>query len=553
MTDELKYKVESKENLDILSLYRHISVIILTIVYVIIWHNEITQSKIFVILGMLLSSTLGTFLYKQNYGVNNNIVIITIILESLAYNIFIFLSGGFSSPYLWYYINIFIIIMALKPFGKYSLIASAFLMVLMFVNAITEKKFGFMNTVGSITYSDINTGIAIIVVCCGFYLLLENNNKLFQSKTELYELNTSLNEAKKQSDYALEYTMNVYDALNLFSMSNPKKVIDELNSMLYRTIAKKGCAIFEINSSNNIVAFSCEGIDEEQESKIADFVIKTLKLKNQAMPSNLDIDNKIYDIKYIRNDSNILLALIFMLKENAPAEECNIEKENLFYLHLAEIIIHELDMHSMMETYIVSEEQHRIASEIHDTVIQKLFYAVCSISALEKNISNLPAEDLKKSLNELEKLIESTMRTLREAIYGIEWDIEDENEFQNKLSTYIDEVRSVNNIDIFFKFDEDISILSSNKKTLLYRIVCESVNNSIRHSMATEININVTKNDGTITASIKDNGKGFDKNNIAKGRQGIKNMHMITGILKGTLIVNSEEIKGTEIICKIPI
>jgi signal transduction histidine kinase len=549
----LKYSGESKENLDILLLYRHISVAVLTIVFIITWRNNITYSKIFVMLGMLVSSTLGALLYRQNYSVNNYIVIVAVILESLAYNIFIFLSGGLSSPYLWYYINIFIIITALKPFGRYSVIISVLLMLLMLVNVIVQRRIGLTDTRDFTTYSDINTGIAFIVVCCGFYFLLENNNKLLKNKSELHELNIGLNEAKKQSDCALECTMNVYDALNLFSMSNPQKVLDELNLMLYRTIAKKGCAIFEINSSNNIGAFSYENIDEEQISQIADFVLKTLKLKNQSMPSNVNFDHKIYDIKYIRNDSNILLALIFMLRGETPTEACICEKENVFYLHLVETIIHELDMQSMMEAYIVSEEQHRIASQIHDIVIQKLFYAVCSISALGRRIDNLTAEEVKMDLNELAKSIESIMKTLREAIYGIEWDVENENKFENKLSTYINEVRDINDMDIIFKFDEDISILSSSKKTSLYRIICEAVNNSVRHSKATEIDVSITADEEFVTAVIKDNGKGFDKNNIPEGRQGIKNMHIVTVILKGTLIINSKETTGTEIICKIPV
>lgn len=553
MISELKYRVESRENLDILLLYRHISVVVLTIVYIITWHSSVTYSKIFVMLGMLLSSTLGSILYRQNYLVNNNIVIVAVILESLAYNIFIFLSGGFSSPYLWYYINIFIIIMALKPLGKYSVIISVLLMFLMLVNGIVQKGIGLAYTWDIITYSDINTGIALIVVCCGFYFLLENNNKLLQSKSELHELNISLNEAKKQSDYALEYTVNVYDALNLFSISNPQKVIDELSSMLHRTIAKNGCAVFEMNSSNNIAAFSYEGIDEEQESKIVDFVLKILKQKNHTMPSCTNLGNKVYDIKYIRNDSNILLALIFILRGETPTGECIYEKENVFYLHLVETIMHELNIQSMMEAYIVSEEQQRIASQIHDIVIQKLFYAVCNISALEKKIDTLPGEDVKKNLNELAKLIESTMKTLREAIYGIEWDMENENKFENKLSAYINEVRDINDIDITLKLGEDISNLSSNKKTSLYRIICEAVNNSVRHSKATEIDVDVTADGEFITAVIKDNGKGFDKSNIPEGRQGIKNMHMVTGILKGTLIINSEKTVGTKIICKIPV
>lgn len=545
-----------KEKLDISKflLYRYISIIILTLVYIIIWHNSITSSKIFVVLGMLLSSFLGAFLYKHNYTVNNNIVIITIILESAAYSIFIILSGGFSSPYLWYYINLFIIIMALKPFGKYSKVTSIVLMLLMLVSLILQKRIGVLSTGSSISYSDINTAIAFIVVAFGFYILLENYDKLLENKDELYQLNISLREAKDQSDYALKHTLNVYDALNLFSLSNPQKVIDELNSMIYRTIGQKGCALFKINSTYDIVAFSYEGIHEEEENKIVQYILKGLKDENHSSPDEFRTKDKTYTIKYIRNPSNILLALLFILKDGEKnTSHFNYERESQFYLHLVKIIIHELDIQSMVESYIVSEEKRRIASEIHDTVIQKIFYTTCKITTIEKKLDSLTPESIKKTLKETVRSLESTMKTLRETIYGIEWDPTNENSFENRLSAYIEEVKDINDMDISFEFDGEISILTTSKKTSLYRIICESINNSVRHSQATEISVNITIDKEFIIATIKDNGRGFDEKTIVGGGQGIKNMHTLASLLRGSLIINSEANKGTEIICKVPL
>lgn len=541
----------SNETLLLCTLYRFISIIILTIVYFLTWHKNITYSKVFIILGMLLSSTAGTFLYKKNYPGNNNIIIVTIVLESLAYSIFIILSGGFSSPYLWYFINLFIIIIALKPFGKYSKIISAGLIFLMLICVFIQKKLWFSNNY--VTYSDINTGIAFVVVSCGFYLLLEGNEKLLQSKSELYKLNLNLETAKKHSDYALKHTMNVYDTLNLFSISNPQKVMDELNSTLYRTIAQKGCALFKINSMHDIEFFSCEYIEEDHESAMAEFILNTIKFKNQdSLPADIKIGNKAYYIRYIKNSSDIL-AILFISGERQITDKYYYELESRFYLDLVKIIMQELDIQSMIESYIVSEEQNRIASEIHDTVIQKLFSISCSIKVLETKVGGIPAEDVKMRLDDIVKSTESTMKTLREAIYGIKWDFRDEDTFENKLSAYVREAMDMNNINISLNLDESISILSSNKKTSLYRIICEAVNNSIRHGKATDINIDVTIHNGFVTAGINDNGKGFDKNTIPKDRQGIRNMYMITGILKGTLNIDSAPGKGTEILCKIPV
>lgn len=136
----LKYEKGEKESLNLCISYRTISLIVLTLVYVLIWNKNITSSKVFIIIGMLMSGTAGIYLYKNNYPDNNKLIIVTIIMECLAYSIFIILSGGFASPYLWYFINILMVIMALKPFGRYSKTISAGLMVLMLISVLIQKE-----------------------------------------------------------------------------------------------------------------------------------------------------------------------------------------------------------------------------------------------------------------------------------------------------------------------------------------------------------------------------------------------------------------------------
>lgn len=538
------------ETISICLNYRSISIIVLTAVYILTLNTNITYSKVFIILGMLLSSTMGTFLYKTKYS-DNNVVILVIILESIAYSIFIILSGGFSSPYLWYFINLFIIIIALEPFGKHSKLMAFSLVFIMFLCILIQRRISFLNN-NSITYSDINIGIAFLVVTCGFYLLLENTNKLIQNELELYELNSNLEVLKRHSEYALDHTMDVYNSLNLFSITNPQKVMDELNLTLYGTIAKNGCALFKINSMMEIELFSSENIIEEHRDAMFNFIIKTIRLEDDnVLPDELEIENKIYNIEYIKNSSEIL-AILFIANENEGRDEKYYDLESSFYLYLVKIIMGQLETQAIIESYIISEERNRIGSEIHDTVIQKLFFICCNVKILETQVDTLEPKEISIKLKDILKSTESAMKILREAIYGIKWDPSGEDMFENKLSTYAQEAMNMNDIDIQLNLDENLSILSANKKTSLYRIICESINNSIRHGKATEIYIDVVVNNEEVTASIQDNGKGFDKNNIPRDRQGIKNMYMIAGVLKGSLNINSELGKGTKISCTIP-
>ena len=60
--------------------------------------------------------------------------------------------------------------------------------------------------------------------------------------------------------------------------------------------------------------------------------------------------------------------------------------EKDFYLYLIKSVFNNLDTYSQVERFVAVEEQNRIANEIHDTVIQKLFGITCSLAVLENKV-----------------------------------------------------------------------------------------------------------------------------------------------------------------------
>jgi len=97
------------------------------------------------------------------------------------------------------------------------------------------------------------------------------------------------------------------------------------------------------------------------------------------------------------------------------------------------------------------------------------------------------------------------------------------------------------------KFDERIN-------TYLYRISQEALNNVVKHSVATEVRIQLLELRKHIELIIEDNGKGFDFNNDFKSKgNGIYNMRERASILGGTFELKSNKNSGTTITVKIPL
>ncbi|MBI1783012.1 MAG: histidine kinase, partial [Sphingobacteriales bacterium] len=83
---------------------------------------------------------------------------------------------------------------------------------------------------------------------------------------------------------------------------------------------------------------------------------------------------------------------------------------------------------------------------------------------------------------------------------------------------------------------------------IIYRIVQELLNNTMKHAAATNAIVQLTKTDGVLAVTVEDDGKGFDTT-ILKQSKGIgwDNIQHRVEFLKGKLDVNSLPGNGTSV------
>jgi signal transduction histidine kinase len=96
--------------------------------------------------------------------------------------------------------------------------------------------------------------------------------------------------------------------------------------------------------------------------------------------------------------------------------------------------------------------------------------------------------------------------------------------------------------------------LDSNVETVLYRVIQECVNNVIKHADANVLDISIIRENGEITATIEDNGKGFDTSDKEKfDGIGLKNIRTRVEYLKGTVDFESSPGRGTLVALHVPL
>ena len=100
--------------------------------------------------------------------------------------------------------------------------------------------------------------------------------------------------------------------------------------------------------------------------------------------------------------------------------------------------------------------------------------------------------------------------------------------------------------------------LSEETELVLYRIIQESLANVARHSGARSVTVSLSREDSTIVAKIRDDGRGFDRKAVQNGQGlerhwGLINMRERAGFLGGTLEVKTAPGRGASILVRVPI
>ncbi|MES2275043.1 MAG: sensor histidine kinase [Bacteroidota bacterium] len=197
-------------------------------------------------------------------------------------------------------------------------------------------------------------------------------------------------------------------------------------------------------------------------------------------------------------------------------------------------------------------ERKRIASDLHDGVGQMF-------SAVKMNLGGL-IERVKMDRDEDRFLAEKTMALVEESCKEVR--VISHQMMPNMLlrsgiasdvKSFIEKIDSerlkVNVEAIGFK-----NRIESNVETVLYRVIQESVNNVIKHSKASKLDITLNRDAAGITAVIADNGIGFNtqyKDSYAG--IGLKNIAARIEYLKGTVTYYSSPGKGTSVNIWVPV
>jgi len=196
-------------------------------------------------------------------------------------------------------------------------------------------------------------------------------------------------------------------------------------------------------------------------------------------------------------------------------------------------------------------ERRRIAGDLHDGVGQLLSAALINLAYLNKGITQGNPPDTSVMDNALQ-LVKDSYDEMRSISHQMMPNALLKAGLASSIKEFLDKIDG-KQIKVYLDVVGLDERLDDQTETVLYRAIQESVNNVVKHAGATKLTIQLVKDEGGITVTVEDNGKGFDaaSSDYAEGI-GLKNIRSRVALLNGATYIDSSPGRGTVLIIQVP-
>lgn len=242
-----------------------------------------------------------------------------------------------------------------------------------------------------------------------------------------------------------------------------------------------------------------------------------------------------------------ILALMIALLSWSIYKRYRLKKEK----QLQELVMKQQELASRAVLEAEEEERQRIARDLHDGIGQMMSAARMNLSAIESGLQ-LREEKDKKLFQTLTALVDDSCRELRQVAHNMMPPALIKNNFSGAIADFVNKLDK-STLAVHVHTEGLDNRMDPQTETMLYRIIQECVNNVVRHAAATSLDISIIGDQDGISATVEDNGRGFDTND-SRFREGIGIRNILTRVkfLRGSVEFDSAPGRGTAISLHIP-
>jgi signal transduction histidine kinase len=201
-------------------------------------------------------------------------------------------------------------------------------------------------------------------------------------------------------------------------------------------------------------------------------------------------------------------------------------------------------------------ERQRIARDLHDETGQSLTAIGMGLRGLSGRLSSRNKEAL-ITLHKLEVLTADSLKELQRLMTDLRPSHLDDLGLSAAVRWYSSKIQEHSALNIRVDIHGEECELDDAMKITIFRIIQECLNNIVKHSQATHVNIHLHFEEKGVQIGVFDNGIGFDRDQIEqrltnRPSLGLAGMEERAALLSGTVTVQSRPGYGTQVEAMIP-
>ncbi|OJU28599.1 MAG: hypothetical protein BGN92_09700 [Sphingobacteriales bacterium 41-5] len=388
--------------------------------------------------------------------------------------------------------------------------------------------------------------------------LTEMSRKNFESALD-YERQASRIKSEIFSEKSMKEIENLKAVYETEKKEAQIKLLNSQNELQKQTIAKNNLLLLnneleldkknlELGNQNLLIS------NQALELKSNQFQLakNDLEIKNREQKINiLNLNDKNKTLLLQKKNRQILYGLVAFVLLSAVAY--------LFYnryklkqkAKLQQAVIKEQDEAARAVISAEENERSRMSQTLHDGLGQLLSAAKMNLQAAEDHL--IPGDQAAKIYANTLNLLEESIKEMRGVSHQMVTNNVMRKGLANALKEMIEKIES-NQLNISLDVNGLQQDIDPEIQLVVYRVLQESISNVIKHAKASKLDIRLNADKDMLTASVEDNGRGFDISNakINKGI-GLDNIETRIKFLKGKYNIDSSKENGTSLQFEIPL
>jgi signal transduction histidine kinase len=200
------------------------------------------------------------------------------------------------------------------------------------------------------------------------------------------------------------------------------------------------------------------------------------------------------------------------------------------------------------------EERQRISRELHDDLGQELTTHLIALRNLQQDLPLSP-DTLYERLQSLYDQSHEVFVKIRSIARDLRPPVLDTLGLRVAMQAYCTEFTRRTHLPVIFETDADLSLprLPDAYNLTLYRALQEALTNVVKHARASQVWVDLNREEDQVTLTVQDNGIGLEEKKTGTNGIGLAGLHERIMIAGGTLTVSSVPKRGTILSAQFPL